>query len=73
MLNRKLAMHETELNILVSKSKKVTEEFPQCDDKDFHALLNIGWFEIGELPPDAADAGASNEGAKRKPKSKEGY
>ena len=50
------------------KGKEVTEEFPQCDDKGFHALLNIGWFEMGELPPDAA--GADTEGATRKPKYK---
>lgn len=52
------------------KGKEATEEFPQCEDKGFHALMSIGWYELGELPPSAD--GADGEGAKRKPKPKTG-
>ena len=52
------------------KGKEVTEEFPQCDDKGFHALMSIGWYEMGELPPGATGADSATEAVTRKPKSK---
>ena len=51
------------------KGKEIAEDFPLCDDKGFHALMSIGWYELGELPAGAGDSGAA-EGDKEKPKTK---